>query len=102
MSNVASDKSVRDHRQQARLLGDQIVVASYVGPWKVGEFRFPLDEWRRSESTLDSFNPAWNKRELIRAKTIGMDDEPGGPCQADRIRDSMICAIEKLLVKEMV
>ena len=97
---TASDKSVRDHRQQARLSGDQIVVTSYVGTWKAGEFRFPLSEWRRAESTRDSFNPAWNKRQLILSKTHGMDAEPGGPCQAERIRDAMIGAIEKMLSKE--
>jgi len=97
---TASDKSVRDHRQQARLSGDQIVVSSYVGKCKAGELRFGLAEWRMAESNRDSFNPAWNKRELIRAKTIGMDDEPGGPCQSDRIRDAMIGAIEKMLSKE--
>jgi hypothetical protein len=75
VSKAASDKSVRDHRQQARLSGDQIVVASYVGPWKAGEFRFPLSEWHRAESTRDSFNPAWNKRELIRCKTLEMDEQ---------------------------
>lgn len=91
-------KSVRDHSQRAILRNDTIVVSSYVGREKRGEIRIRLDEWQRACSTRDSFNPHWNKRELIRSKTSGMDDEPGGPCQADRIRDAMVHAIEELML----
>lgn len=59
--------------------------------WKVSIL---ISDWERAESTA---NPNYYKAELIRSKTEFMDDEPGGPCQAQRIRDSMVRAINKAL-----
>ena len=90
-----SDNSVRDLPQRAKVADGEIAVSSYVGRQKAAGFTFPLAAWERAESNADTFNPAYNKSFLLRGLTQGLDYEPGGPCQADRIRDSMIRAIDK-------
>lgn len=91
-----NDTSVRDHRQKAELKGDLIVVTSYVGRQKAHSYSFSTKEW---QDTLKKPNPFWHQRELIRSKTLEMDDQDGWlACQADRIRDSQCYAIEKLFI----
>ena len=98
----AIDKSVRDHTQRAVISEDRsfIFVESMFGREKVWTTPIKMDEWDRvMKFHKYSFNPAYNKAEFIRQKTLKMDEESGGWCQADRIRDSMITAIDKALAK---
>ena len=92
----ATDKSVRDSSQQAIIKDDIITIKMRVGKEVRGTYSFPLTEWQKAE-TYPTFNPNWNRLELIRKYTKEMDDEPGGFCQAERIRDSQINAIKKCL-----
>ncbi len=91
----AKDSSVRDHTQWVRILGTETIeVTSKVGPRKAGSYQFPVQEWAHVERTHQP-NPAWWKREFIGRLTADLDDQPGGPDQAERIRDSQIRAIDK-------
>ena len=91
----AVDKSVRDHSQAAIIVNDVITIESYVGRQKVGiTCTIPLEEWRE---TAKFGNPFYAEFELIGKKTRNLDDQPGGPEQAQRIRDSMNYAIRKAL-----
>jgi len=92
-----TDKSVRDHTQKATFDGETITVQSHVGRRRSGEpIRLTLEQWRSARDLY--LQPSlYLQRELVRSATPTMDDEPGGPDQADRIRDSMIAAIEKAL-----
>jgi hypothetical protein len=96
----ATDKSVWDLSQQAIIEGDTIHVVSRVGKQKAGEYTIPLAEWQAT-LTRPTANPHYNRRELIRTYTEHYDEEPGGPDQAERIRDSqvraIITALDKLL-----
>lgn len=96
----ATDKSVRDLSQQAIVDQTTIRVVSRVGKQKAAEYWFPRTEW---EATLSrpTANMHYNRRELILSYTRHLDDEPGGPCQAERIRDSQIRAIVAALDKMM-
>ena len=92
----ATDKSVRDCPQQATLDGDKITITSRVGRAVTGIFSFTLAEWEWA-TTKSCANPHYGQAEFIRNRTIEMDDQPGGPCQAERIRDSMRYAVKKVL-----
>lgn len=83
--------SVRDHKQTARVCGDKVVVTSWVGRRTVGKFSVSLNHWLQLERNHP--NPTWWKREHVQTLTRGLDDEPGGPDQADRIRDAQVSAI---------
>ena len=96
----ATDTSVRDHPQQAEVRGDKIIVTSKVGRQSVATIDIPLSDWERESTTRGkTANPNWNKLALIRRLTQDLDDQPGGPDQADRIRDSMVRAIDKAMAK---
>lgn len=88
----ATDKSVRDHAQQARIYGEKIEVTSRVGTKLAGRYWFPLQAWQAFNRTP---NPVWCKRDFITSLTGQLDNEPGGPDQAERIRDSQIAAIDR-------
>ena len=94
----ATDKSVRDSSQQAIIKDGIITIKMRVGKEVRGTYSFPLTEWQKAE-TYPTFNPNWNRLELIKKYTKEMDvDEWGvvgdGNCQAERIRDSQINAIK--------
>ena len=89
-----TDKSVRDHPQQVVVSGDSIEVRSKVGKKLAGKYTIPLDEWNETQKHP---NPAWAQFKLIQKYTAELDEQPGGPDQAQRIRDSQARAINKAL-----
>ena len=91
-----TDKSVRDHPQQVIISGDTIEVRSKVGTKLAGKYTIPLEEWNKTQKHP---NPAWAQAELIRKYTSGLDEQRGGPGQAQRIRDSQVNAINKAMAK---
>jgi hypothetical protein len=92
----ASDCSVRDHRQCAHIHDRTIRVVSMVGRRRAGAFDFPLADWTAADAHP---NPAFPQAMLIRGLTPGLEDQPGGAGQAERIRDSMVRAIRRALFK---
>lgn len=92
---------VRDHPQRACLWGDlegnpvELEVIQLVGRRIAHRFRFAFERWR---ATFLHANPAWTQTQLIRSLTLAMDGQPGGECQADRIRDAIRYAIEAALL----
>lgn len=97
---TATDKSVQDHTQRAVISDDGsiIFVESFVGREKRWTTAIKMNEWNLAvKFNKYSLNPDYNKAEFMRQKTLFMDDESGGWCQVDRIRDSMIRAIDKAL-----
>lgn len=94
----ATDHSVRDLSQQATIKDDIITVTSKVGRKMASKYEVPLSEWERTEKG-PSANPNYNKAMLVKKYTPGMDEEPGGVEQAQRIRDSQVYAIEKAIKK---
>lgn len=94
---TVTDNSVRDHSQQVKIAGDVITVNHKVGREKRGSSAtISLSEWRAAEKG-PSANPAWNKAKLLEKYFGHLDDEPGGPDQAARIRDSIGYAIDRAL-----
>jgi hypothetical protein len=92
MSSCFSNRSVREHRQSARVVCDRVLVTSFVGRAPVRTYSLALSEWAELERQHP--NPAWWKHETMRKLTAQMDDEPGGPDQAERIRDAQVWAID--------
>ena len=88
----ANDKSVRDHSQEASIYGEKITVTSRVGRTATSRFWFTIDQWADLNRTI---SPCFEKRRFILEHTGQLDNEAGGPDQADRIRDSMIAAVDK-------
>lgn len=86
------NRSVRDHKQAARIDGDWVRVTSYVGSTVAGRYSFPTSDWADIERQHP--NPAWWKQDFIRSLTAQMDEEPGGPDQAERIRGAQVAAID--------
>ncbi len=97
MRYIATDNSVRDHPQQAMIDDDRITIISKVGRQVAGSYSFPLSEWYEANKFA---NPNYSRVKLIEKYTMYMDDEPGGFCQAGRIRDSQIYAIKLALEKQ--
>jgi len=99
----ATDRSVRDHPQRAIVMPNIIIVQSFVGRIKVSEYNIGRSDWYELSRTPTA-NPNWNKANFIREHTKSYDDEPGGPGQAERIRDSQRMAIDRgiQLWKEIV
>ena len=91
-----TDRSVRDHSQRAIMMPDIITIQSFVGRIKVSEYNIGRADWYELSRTPTA-NPNWNKANFIREYTKSYDDEPGGPCQAERIRDSQRMAIDKVI-----
>ena len=96
-----SDKSVRDHTQRAIIQGDNIVISHCVGRKVCGKTLIPIKDWEYTYKG-PSFNPNYNQAELMRRLTEDMDYQDGGPCQADRIRDSMIRAIKGIFMANTI
>ena len=94
----ATNNSVREHSQQAVIKNSVITVKSKVSRDVRASYSFPLSDWRAADRG-PSANPNWNRLELIRKYTGDLDDQDGGPCQAQRIRDSQICAIKEAVAK---
>lgn len=96
-----TDNSVRDHPQSVQITGDTITVRHKVGRKTASMTTIPLSEWLAAQKG-PSANPAWNERKLIEKYTepLGMDEQPGGPNQADRIRDAAGYAIKGALKKQ--
>ncbi len=93
---TVTDNSVRDHPQQVKITGDTITINHKVGRQKAGTATIPLSEWMKAERGPTA-NPAYNKHVLLNKYFSGLDDEPGGPEQAERIRDSIGRAIDKAI-----
>jgi len=91
------DKSVRDHNQQAIIFEDSIKIVSKYGRKKVEDYLITRKEW---DKTFLFGNPNYTQFQLILSKTRHYDNQPGGECQAGRIRDSQIRAIKEALLKE--
>jgi hypothetical protein len=98
MKAIATDNSVRDMPQQARISGDKIVITSKVGRAVVEQYIIFTHEWEAAKRG-PSANPEWNFAQLILKHTRHYDEQPGGPCQAQRIRDSQVSAIKKAFKK---
>ena len=95
---TATDKSVRDHPQQAVVKDGTITVVMKVGRSTAGKYGFPVSEWEAAEHS-PTFNENYNRHELISRhyrSRYGADYNTD-PCQAERIIDSQIMAIKKAL-----
>jgi hypothetical protein len=92
----ATDKSVRDHSQSAKVYGAKITVTSKVGRASTGRYWFLLEDWLQLNRQP---NPCYAKREFIAKLTADLDSQSGGAEQADRIRDSQISAIDAAIAK---
>jgi hypothetical protein len=92
MTKTFANRSVRDLRQAARVSGDYVLVTSSVGRSLVGNYLVLLSDW----SAIDRGhpNPTWWKRDHVRRLTPDLDAQPGGPDQAERIRDAQVAAID--------
>ncbi len=91
---VAVDRSVRDHPQKAIVMPDIVVVQSFVGRIKASEYNIRRADWATLKQAPCA-NLLYSKRRYITEHTQSYGNEPGGPCQADRIRDSQVAAIDK-------
>lgn len=98
VDQTVTDNSVTDHPQQAIIKGDTITIRMKVDKQIMAAYSFPLAEWLAAEKG-PSANPNWNRREIIKKHTekFKLDDQDGGPSQADRIRDAQGYAIQKAL-----
>jgi hypothetical protein len=81
------------------VVGQQVLVTSYVGKAATGTYCVAVHDWLSLERAHP--NPVWWKRESIRTLPIGLDEQPGGPEQADRIRDAQIAAIDAACANEL-
>ena len=97
-----TDKSVQDHNQTAKInkAGDLITVDNKFGRKKAGSIRVSMDEWLATEKG-PSANPNWNKSELIKEKIKDWpnQDDPDTSSLTDRIKDSIIYAINGVVKK---
>ncbi len=93
---TVTDNSVRDHPQQVKISGTTITVNSKVGRQKAGTKDIPMGEWLATDRRPTA-NPAYNKHELLKKYFGDLDEQAGGPDQAQRIRDSIGRAIDKAL-----
>ncbi len=93
---TVTDNSVRDHPQQVKITGTTITVNSKVGRQKAGTKDIPMGEWLATDRRPTA-NPAYNKHELLKKYFGDLDEQAGGPDQAQRIRDSIGRAIDKAL-----
>lgn len=98
MKKTATSKAVRDLSQQAIIENDTITIKMKCGQKTVGKYSFLLADWLEAENG-PSANPNWNRIEIIRKHTQHLDNQSGGDCQADRIRDAQVCAIQAALKK---
>jgi len=98
INQTVTDNSVTDHPQQAIIKGSTITIRMKVGKKIMAAYSFPLAEWLAAEKG-PSANPNWNRREIIKKHTakFELDEQDGGPSQADRIRDAQSYAIQKAL-----
>ena len=90
-----TDHSVRDLPQRVIVMPDVITVKSFVGRAKASEYNIMRRDWESLEHNPMCANPQWSKSQFIYNHTQQYDSEPGGPCQAERIRDSQRMAIDK-------
>jgi hypothetical protein len=88
-----TDRSVRDHPQRVIVMSDIITVQSFVGRVKVSEYNISRRDWESLASNPECCNINWSQSRFVFNHTQQYDNEPGGPCQAERIRDSQIRAI---------
>ena len=95
-----TDKSVRDHSQQAVVKGNEIVITAKVGSQSTGSYSIPLTEWD-STNRGPSANPNWNRRKLVEkySEKLNWDDTPEGQSLKERILDSQVRAIQEALNK---
>jgi hypothetical protein len=91
---ISVDRSVRDHPQKVIVMPDIVVVQSFVGRIKASEYNIKRADWAALEQAPWA-NLQYSKTRFILEHTRSYDDEPGGPCQADRIRDSQRMAIDE-------
>ena len=89
-----TDHSVRDLPQRVIVMPDVITVKSFVGRAKASEYNVMRRDWAALEQAPCA-NLQYSKQRLITEHTQQYDSEPGGPCQAERIRDSQRMAIDK-------
>ena len=91
--------SVRDYTQRVVVMPDIITVQSFVGRLKASEYNIKRVDWESLKNNPMCANVNWSKSQFIYNHTRHYDDEPGGPCQAERIRDAQKMAIDKGLEK---
>ena len=89
-----TDRSVRDLPQRVIVMLNIITIQSFVGRIKVSEYNIGHADWYELSRTPTA-NPNWNKANFIREHTKSYASEPGGPGQAERIRDSQRMAIDR-------
>jgi len=87
---MASDKSVRDQRQSARVKGAFIIVAGFLGRRKQREYKIKMDGWN---SISKYGNYEYNKFEYV--QSIAKYDLLY--CYNVRIIESQIKAIERAI-----
>lgn len=91
----STDRSVRDHPQRVIVMPNIITVQSFVGRIKVSEYDISHRDWESLASNPECCNLDWSQSQFIYNHTREYDNEPGGTCQAERIRDSQRMAIDK-------
>lgn len=90
-----TDRSVRDHPQRVVVMPEIITVQSFVGRIKVTEYNIKRADWESLAHNPECYNVNWSQSQFVYNHTRQYDSEPGGPCQAERIRDSQRMAINR-------
>ena len=95
-----TDKSVRDHSQQVILKDDVFTIKSKEGRKTIGSYSFTLIEWETGIK-IPSFNINFNIKKFItdRYFKVFTVRTPEEDCLANRIIDSQIYAIQKVIDK---
>jgi hypothetical protein len=92
----ARDVSVRDHAQVATIHGAKLTITSYVGKKSAGSFYFLVQDYV-GLNTAFNLHYIGDKLAYLAPYTADLDNQSGGPEQADRIRESMVRAADKAI-----
>lgn len=109
---TASSTAVRDHRQQARLVGDTLTLSLYVGREKRDSYALSraayeaAGQWHGVPGQMVPitaadcpYNPTGARRQLVRAAAWPHLQGEGGDEQAERLVDAQCVAIDAVLRK---
>lgn len=92
----ATSRSVRDHAQSARIIGEKCIVTSYVGRTKVASYSFALRQFEEAWKECPG-NPRHAERQLLANFFSGDRD-----CQAERIIDAQYYAVRDAMAHRAV
>ena len=101
MRHSITIKSVRDLPQQIKIKDNIITVISKVGRKKASSYSFFIDEWSKIIN-YPTANPEYNYVQFISKKlrdTAKLDNTTRGECITQRIIDTQISGIKKILNK---